>query len=240
MSPEWKQRVQISLVVFFVLAAARVGYIFYERKHEDVPAVREDPNIIHNTPTRDDMVYERPFYGYDMASTRAKLKDTTVWVKTGHYYAYFHYNPGHGVESKREAGVLPPLEVLEIRDVILAPGERASQMLAVFHKQGETRFFAVPIGAERNGQYTILVNEEFFRQDPRELYKHWPAATWDAIARHVPLKGMNELQMWLTLGVGSPQGNSPGNRTIEYGNNGKPVAVRFEDGAAVSVTSVQR
>ncbi|MBI2682235.1 MAG: hypothetical protein HYX26_03310 [Acidobacteriales bacterium] len=238
MSPEWKQRVQITLAVFFVLAAARVGYIFYERSQAKVPAAREDPTLIHNTLTRDDMVYERPFYGYDLSSTRAKLKGATVWVKTGHYYAYFPYGPG-GVERRREAGVLGPLEVLEIRDVVLEPNPRANQVMAVFRKPGESRLFAVSIGFERNHQYTILVADEFYRQDPRELYKHWPAEVWEAIGKHEPRKGMNELQMWLTLGVGSPQGSSPGNRTIEYVNNGKPVTVRFSEGGAVSITGDQ-
>ena len=226
---------RITLLLFFVAAAARTGYIFYERHQAEVAPPRENPNIIHHTLTADDYVYERPFYGYDLESTRAKLKGTTVWVKAGYYYAYFPYGP-EKVDRSRQAGVLGPMEVLEVRDVILMHGQRDNQITAIFRRKGEARLFAVPIGTERHGEYTILVAEEFFRQDPRELYKHWPKENWEAIVKHEPKKGMNELQMWLALGVGSPQGSTPGNRTIEYGNNGQPVTVRFEDDQAVSIS----
>jgi hypothetical protein len=94
----------------------------------------------------------------------------------------------------------------------------------------------VPIGVSRGGDYALYINEMFFVDDPRQLYKHWPPEVWSAIDQHQALKGMNELQASFSLGVGVPEGGGDfGNRTLKYDNDGHPVTVTFEHNRATQV-----
>ena len=75
-------------------------------------------------------------------------------------------------------------------------------------------------------------------QDPHQLYRHWPAATWQAIEQHKILPGMNELQASFAIGVpDSASDNSP-DRTLHYPNGGHPLEVAYQSGKAISATDV--
>jgi len=108
--------------------------------------------------------------------------------------------------------------------------------MAVFEKEGKT--FAFPIGVQQGDTYTIYSDDILFVQDPRELYKHWPADVWNAISKHEVKNGMNQLQADFSVGMGQPDNLHDGNnRTVTYPNNGKPLIVTFVDDRAVSVKS---
>lgn len=96
--------------------------------------------------------------------------------------------------------------------------------------------YAVPIGAEKDGDFRCYADEIFFIEDPRQLYKHWSAEVWKAIEEHRVQAGMSELQTSFALGVGIPEGSGGyGSRTLDYANGGKPVTVRFESDKAVEI-----
>jgi hypothetical protein len=140
------------------------------------------------------------------------------------------------VTSQTESDLIPPLETMEITDVVLAPAKGGREMLAVFRRPGKPELLAVPIGVESNGKYRIDVENVLFRQDPRQLYKHWSKETWEAIARHEAFKGMNEQQVWLAYGYGTPVTYGDyGSRTVHYENAGKPKEVQFASNQAVEI-----
>src|SRR3954463_6608218 len=116
MSPELKSRLQIFMVVLFVLAAARVAYIFHERNFAASVCKVDDGS---RALTSDEYVVPKKFYAHDLASAKA-LVGKPVWVKQG--YGSFVYpvkdsapDLSHGTAS------LLPLERLEVRDVVLRP-----------------------------------------------------------------------------------------------------------------------
>jgi hypothetical protein len=236
MDEDLKKKLQIFLGVAIVLVGARTAYIMYERKHvNDEGAPREAANVTHHDLTADDYVYERPFYGYDLESTKKALVGQTVWMKAGNYF-HARKVEGQRVTSQSETDLIPPLETMEIADVVLGPGKGGREMLAIFRRPGNPDLLAVPIGAENNGQYRIDVQNVLFRQDPRQLYKHWSKETWDAIARREALKGMNEQQVWLAYGYGTPVTSGDyGSRAVHYENAGKPKEVRFSNNQAVEI-----
>ena len=119
--------------------------------------------------------------------------------------------------------------------VDVAPGKGdQKQVMAVFRKDDKT--FAFPIGLKQGDNYTIYSDDILFVEDPRELYKHWPADVWDAISKHEVKNGMNQLQAEFSVGMGQPDNLHDGNnRTVTYPNNGKPLVVTFVDDRAVSV-----
>jgi len=239
------KRIQIILAVLLVLAGIRV-YLIYRERHAPVPAqpaAPTNPNF-----SSDNYVVPTQVHIYDFKSARSALNGKTAWVKSGYQVTYYPYSGG-SVDFKHPAGLLPPLEKLTITNVIqavapnakgeeIAPGVRVhtEQVMAVFHREGEIKTFAAPIGGKRGGDYTLFVNDVFYFDDPHQLYGHWPQDVWNAISAHQAKQGMNELQASFALGIGVQEGSGEyGNRTLQYDNNGHPVKITFAHNRATDV-----
>jgi hypothetical protein len=235
MEPELKKRIQIMLVVGVLLAGGRLAYVFYERNQPEKPAPPR-----HYDLQADDFVRPPKIYAYDLPSAVKELQGKTVWVREGNVLTYYRYNAAaRTADLGHKAGVLPPLEKLEVKDVImqkrpvnLSPGQVSvviREILAVFARDNGEGPFAVSIGTNLGDDYKFTANDELFFADPHELYKHWPAEVWSAINERRAEKGMNELQVGFALGnvVGSSSSDY-GNRWLQYkDNNGKLVKVTF-------------
>jgi hypothetical protein len=161
-----------------------------------------------------------------------------VWVKDGYYHIYYQYNAAaHKTDFAHEAGTLGPLQKLQIKDIVSGESPKApgtKQVMAVFDSDGKT--YAVPIGAEKGGDFKFYSDEIFFVEDPRELYKHWPADVWQAIDAHQAQRGMSELQANFAIGLGLAEGSGDyGSRTLHYANGGRPVTITFENDKAIEI-----
>jgi hypothetical protein len=229
MTADLKRRIHLVLLAAIVVAGARTGYIFYERHAENVEQARQQPPPLNP----DYYVTPKKLYPYDLKSAR-QLMQQPVWVKAGYYYTYYPYERHHA-EFAHPAGQLPPLDKLQITDVVtdITPGSPDQrQVMAVFEKDGKD--YAFPIGMEKAGNYKIYSDDMLFIQDPHELYKHWPADVWQAIDQHQVKPGMNELQVGFAIGFGALEGSgSP--RILDYPNGGKPLQITYEDGKAVEI-----
>src|SRR5271169_1297898 len=237
LSPEAKQRIQIVLILAMVVAAVRVGVILFQRHEDDVARANKikAQNIGYSNP--DYYVSPKKLYPYDIKSAK-QLTQQPVWVKEGYRYTYYRYDTANKqVDFAHDAGLLLPIEKLEIGDVVTAmpPGRgQRRQVMAVFQTDGKT--YAVPIGYEADEQYKIYSDEMFFVEDPRDLYKHWPADVWQAVGQHEVKPGMNELQADFAVGMGVPDaGSSSEEKTVRYPNGGKPVVVIYRDGKAAEI-----
>lgn len=245
MDADLKKRIRITLIVFVVIAAVRVGFMFYSRR--DTGGGPKKPETTYSA-NLDDYVTPHKIFPYNVDSAKKELAGKPLWVKTGNFLPYYPYDTAtHSANFKRKIGLLPPLAKLQIKDVVLQrepvalkPGQVAviqKQIMAVFEKAGEPGTFAVTFGTNTGDDYTFSGNEVFFYEDPHELYKHWPADIWSAIDQHQAKQGMSELQA--SFALGSTMNADPGeygNRTIEFVNAGKPVTVTFEKNKAVTVT----
>jgi len=186
MTAETKQKIQVGLLLILAVATVRAVYIFYQR-HEDkveVEKQRKARNVGYSNP--DYYVNPKKLYPYDLKSAR-QLTNQPVWVKEGYRYTYYKYDPAaKRVDFNHDAGLLLPIEKLQIKDVVtaIAPSAREQkQVMAVFEKDGKS--YAVPIGYVANGEYKIYSDEMFFIEDPHDLYKHWPADVWSAVEAHL-------------------------------------------------------
>jgi hypothetical protein len=235
MTEQAKKRIQLALALALVVAAGRAGYILYQR-HEDYLAEQKRQqarNAGYSNP--DYYVAPKKLYPYDLKSAQ-QLTQQPVWVKEGYRYTYYRYVPVvKSVDFKHDAGLLGPIERLDLKDVlaVAAPGGR-KQVVATFDKDGHS--FAVPIGFEADGQYKIHSDEMFYVEDPHQLYKFWPADIWQAIAQHEVKAGMNELQADFAVGMGVPDaGASSDDKTVHYPDGGKPLVVTYQGGKAMEV-----
>ena len=238
MSPEIRKRIQLALLAALALATLRAGYIFYER-HEDQLALERKKRaeaIGYSNP--DYYINPKKLYPYDLKSAK-QLMQQPVWVKEGYRYVYFGYQPASKhVDFGHDAGLLGPIEKLAITDVVLARNtvpRQAKQVVAVFQKEGKT--YAVPIGYQSaDGEYKIYSDEMFYIQDPRDLYKHWQPAIWQAVEQHQVKTGMNEMQADFAIGMGVPDaGDTSYEKIVRYPNGGKPLVIVYHDGKAAEI-----
>jgi hypothetical protein len=245
MDADLKKKLQLSLLVFIVIAGIRVGFIFYARRDTGEGPKKAETTYSSNM---DDYVTQHKIFPYNVESAKKELVGKAMWVKTGNVLPYYPYDAAaHTVNFKRQSGLLPPVAKLQVKDVVLARdatppkvGEVTvvqKKIMAVFEKAGEPGTFAAAIGANISDDYTFTVNDNFFFEDPHQLYKHWPADVWSAIDQHQANQGMSELQASFALGANmSASEGDYGNRTVEFANAGKPVTVTFEKNKATTVT----
>jgi len=234
MSPELKHRIQVVLAFAILVAALRVAYVFYERHNDKgVEAKKAEAPPL----AADYYVVPKKLYPYDLKSAR-QLTQQPVWVREGYRYTFYPYNQAtHHADFDYEAGQLLPIERLEIKDVTtdVSPGSPdQKQVIAIFDRAGKS--YAFPIGSVKEGNYQIYSDEMLFIQDPHELYKHWPQATWDAIEKHEVQSGMNEFQVAFAVGMGIPESQSdPAVKTVNYPNGGHPIQVTYRNGRAAEI-----
>jgi len=232
--PEFQRKLQVFLVIAIVLAGGRAAYVVYERRE----AMKDDAKPKQETALKADYyVTPKKLHAYDLKSAR-QLTEQPVWVKFGYQHTYYPYDlQRHKTDFGHEAGTLLPLQKLAIQDVVTdvspqAPGVK--QVLARFALEGKS--YAVPIGAEKGGDFKIYSDEMFFIEDPRDLYKHWPADIWKKIDAHEVQAGMSELQASFAIGAGVPEGSGDyGSRTLHYANGGKPLAISYQNDKAVEI-----
>jgi len=231
--PETRKYIQVFLAIALIAAAVRLLIIFRER-HE--PARQ---GKVQSAPPLDPTYYVVPkkLYPYDLKSAR-QLTQQPVWVKEGYKYFYFPYDAARRrTDFSHDAGLLGPIEKLQIRDVAtdVTPGSRDQrQVIAIFEKQGKT--YAVPIGVLKGRDYQIYSDEMFFIQDPHQLYSAWPQEIWQAIDRHEAKPGMDEVQVSFALGMGVPQPSDDSDvKTVKFPNGGKPFEITFRRGRAEQI-----
>jgi len=233
--PELQKKLQIFMVAAIVLAGGRAAYIVYER-HEAMKA--DSTPKIETALKADYYVTPRKLRPYDLKSAH-QLTEQPVWVKLGYQLTYYPFNrERRKTDFAHEAGTLSPLQKLAIEDVVTdvspqAPGTR--QVMACFSLDGKE--YAVPIGAEKDGDFKIYSDDIFFIEDPHELYKHWPGDIWKKIDAHEVEAGMSELQTNFAIGMGVPEGSGGdyGSRTLHYPDGGKPMVITFQNDKAVDI-----
>jgi hypothetical protein len=233
--PDVKQKIQIVLALAIAVAAVRTGYILYERHTSNRAETRSPAAAPPLNP--DYYVTPKKLYPYDLKSAR-QLTEQPVWVKEGYRYFYYPYIRGtHRTDFTHEAGLLLPIQRLEIKDVVTdvvpnSSGQKA--VMALFEQDGKT--YAFQVGLLKDGEYKIYSDEMLYVQDPRELYKHWPADVWQSVEQHQVKPGMNELQADFAIGMGRPdRQDDPSWKTVHYPNGGSPVTITYHDGKATEI-----
>ncbi|HTC95220.1 MAG TPA: hypothetical protein VK699_17370 [Terriglobales bacterium] len=250
MPREIHKRVQIVLFIVMFAAGIRLALIMRSRR-EPARLPAHAPSI---KLTADDYVVPRKLHAYDLASLR-QLVGKPVWIRAGYQLTYYPYNTaGKRADFNHEAGLMGPIEQVEVKDVVQQPSPESMQwqtvpnsnsnskirihrlsqeLLAIFEKEGKT--YAFSIGRVVDGDYQILADDLLYYQDPHQLYQHWPSDTWSAIDRHEARAGMNELQVQFAIGVGTLESYGSSERVLRYANAGRPLRVVFVDGKAQSV-----
>jgi len=234
MTAEHRRLIQILLAIAMVAAAVRLALIYGERHHAEEEKEKAQPQQ-SAAPPSSYYVVPRKLHAYDLKSAQ-ELTKQPVWMKEGYRFTFYPHNGR--TDFKHPAGVLGPLEKLQISKVARERGPSAEyppQVMAVFRKEGKS--YAVPIGQMVGEDYRIFADDMFLLQDPHRLYD-WPAEEWQAIDAHRVKPGMDEIQASFALGMGIPQpSDDPDSKTVVYPNGGDQVVITFRHGRAVDVKS---
>jgi hypothetical protein len=234
MNSDAKQKIQLLLIIVIAVAAVRAGYIVYQRRSEKTEqAAKQAPPL-----NPDYYVVPKKLYPFDLKSAK-QLTQQPVWVKEGYRFTYYPYDRvRRHCDFAHEAGLLLPIQKLEIKDVVTDTSPHSAnleQVMAVFDLDDKS--YAVPVGSKTGDSYKIYSDEMFFIQDPRDLYKHWPPDVWQSIEQHQIKPGMNEFQAYFAIGMGVPDRQSdPAVKTVHYPNGGKPVTITFRNGKAAEIS----
>lgn len=230
MTAERRRLIQTVLAIVMVVVAVRLALI-YRGRHQAIEQQQQHQQAAALPSSY--YVVPRKLYAYDLKSLQALTKQP-VWVKEGYRYTVYPYD--RHTDFKHAAGLLGPLERLQISQVVKDRGPAPAypqQLMAVFHK--DSKSYAVPIGQVQGAEYRIFADEMFLLDDPHRLYE-WPAATWQAIDAHQAKPGMDEIQAGFALGMGIPQrSGDPREKTVVYPNGGNQMVITYRDGRAVEV-----
>jgi hypothetical protein len=232
MQAKTKKGIQAVLLLAFLFAGVRLYMILRTR---DTGPVAPQKRGVDTGLDPDYYVVPKRLRAYDLQSAK-ELVGKPVWMKEGYRYSYYPYAGGRA-NFDQEAGTVGPIEKLEIKDLREQPtpghaGQK--QVLAIFEKEGKS--YALPVGTAAGKDYNIYADEALFLQDPRELYKHWPAEVWQAIEQHQVKPGMNEIQASFSVGMGTPyRSEDPEVKTVVYPNGGKQLTVTYRRGKATRI-----
>ena len=230
----------IFTLILVVAVAIRIGLIWHERQQANKPVVAETPSY-----TEDQMVLPRRIHQTDVKDAR-ELDGKRIWVYAAGQLNAYPATPTH-VDYAHPGPLLLGAEPIDVVNFIegKAPASAYSripkgdgQVFMLFHLPSQrTKLWGTPVGYKDGKFYTFYLDECFFYDDPHVLYKHWGADTWKAIDEHRVMKGMSEKQAGLALGqVSKPGAGEPGDRTVVFDNNGKPVSITFQKDKAVSIS----
>jgi len=117
MTSDTKRKIQIGLAAIIVITAIRAAYIVYqryaERAEEAEQAKKKAPPL-----NPDDYVVPKKLYPSDLKSAK-QLTKQPVWVREGYHHTYYPYDLAqHRTHFSHEAGLLLPLQKLQIKDVV--------------------------------------------------------------------------------------------------------------------------
>jgi hypothetical protein len=209
-------------------------YLFVVWKH------RQDPGVIgqkepEQALSKDDVVVLRSIFPMHYEDLQ-RLEGTSVWMRNGYVMPYYHYTGGSVVFAK-PVGVIPAAQRLDVKKIIKVPvpaslddaiehGSR--QAFVVSALPGAKDLYATPVGAMQGNQETYFTDLLFYYDDPHTIYDHWPKDVWATIDAHQVKQGMSELETQMSVGSKMhPDGETEGNRTVTYNQDGKQWAVTF-------------
>lgn len=241
-------KIAIGVTALFVVAiGVRVGLI-YKANHEEM-ATPKSPYEVTRTIDADDNVYLRKEHPDSLADERT-LIGKTLWVSAGDQMDYYR-DTGNHVDYAHPIGVLLGAEPVMIKGVFeekapksgravfrIPAGEKHVLLAFTLPQSAEPKTeYAVPVGNYDGSSYNFFTDEIFFYDDPHALYNYWGPAMWAHIEKHEAVLGMSENQAMMALGqVITPHGDTIGDRSVTYDNNGHPVTIDFEKNKAVKIT----
>jgi hypothetical protein len=234
----WKK-----ILIPFVITFAVGGIYLLSVWHH-----RQQPGVQRNQPQQqlsaDDVAVVRmefPAHFDDLKDLEGK----SVWMKNGNSMPYYPYAGGR-VEWSKPVGLIPPAQKLDVKKIIKAVAPASvhdniehgdHQAMVVFSLPGDKELYATPAGfMDGPIDEHYFSDLLFYYDDPHTIYSNWPGDVWAAIDAHQVKPGMSELQTRMAIGMKATyDGQTEGERTVDYDVNGKHILVTYNNNKAVTI-----
>ncbi len=239
------QKLLIPTLITFAIGGIYLLIVWKQRQNPGVVGDKQPEQQL----TADDVAVVRMEFQQHFDDVK-DLEGKSVWMKNGYSMPYYPYVGGR-VEFDKPAGLLPADQKLDVKKAIkaVAPASVSNniqhgthQAMIVFtlpagpNGEAGKGEFATPVGFLDGPDEHYFCDLLFYYDDPHKIYSNWPKDTWTAIDAHQVKPGMSELQTRMAIGMKMhPDGQTEGNRTVDYEVNGKHVSVTFRGNHATSV-----
>ncbi len=224
---DWR-KLQVFTALGVLLVGIRVAWVMRQRYLDSRPAAAPTEPAL----SADDSVFIRSSYVYDYYSAKT-LVGKTLWIKVG--YGYWSYPVRAGRAVKTGARLLPPLQPINVSGRLLQPWA-GGHAIFLTYKDGATER-AVLIGSSdaQGGNAHMLVDSEFFLDDPHKLFAFWGPKVWQEVNLHQLLPGMTIMQANLSGGTAQLEDDNGSSRTYYFPGDHQPLDVTFRKGKIVKV-----
>lgn len=233
------QKILIPTLISFAIGGIYLLIVWHQRQNPGVVGQKQPEE--HLKP--DDLAVVRMEFPQHFDDLK-NLEGKSVWMKNGYSMPYYPYAGGH-VEWTKPAGLLAPAEKLDIKKAIKAAAPASihdniehgtHQALLVFTLPGDTKQYATPAGFLDGADEHYFSDLLYYYDDPHQIYPNWPKDTWAAIDAHQVKPGMSELQTRMAIGMKMhPDGQTEGERTVDYDVQGKHIVVTYRGNHATSI-----
>jgi hypothetical protein len=233
---------QKALVITLVSVAIGGVYLLFVWHQRSAPGVVKNAGP-EKSSNMDDYVVMRammPRYFEHMK----RFEGLTVWVRNGYIMPYYPYEGGKVIFAK-PVGVLAAAQKLELKKAVkqAAPANvddgishGSKQALLLFTLPGETKEYALAVGAIDGSEEAYFCDQIFFYDDPHTIYDHWSKDVWAAIDAHQVKPGMSERQSWMAIGQKfEATGYEHGNRTVHFDQAGKKWTITYVNDKATEI-----
>jgi hypothetical protein len=235
---------QKTLIITAITLAIGGSYLLYVRHQRQNPGVVKQTDAAQ-TLTKDELAVVRALFPVHFEDTQ-RIEGTSVWMKNGYTMPCYPYVGGH-VNFTKRVGLIPADQRLDVKKIIKAVApvtehnnvEHGSrQAFTVFAMPGAADLFATPIGYMQGTQEAYYLDMLFYYDDPHTIYSHWPKDVWAAVDAHQVKPGMSELETRLSIGEKMhPDGETEGDRTVTYDQNGKHYTITYVKNRATAIKS---
>lgn len=234
----WK-KILIPFAITFVIGGIYLLSVWHHRQERGVQRNQPQPQL-----SADDVAVVRmefPAHFDDLKDLEGK----SVWMKNGNSMPYYPYAGGR-VEWTKPVGLIPPAQQLDVKKVIKAVAPASvhdniehgdHQAMVVFSLPGSKALYATPVGfLDGPVDEHYFSDLLFYYDDPHTIYSNWPKEVWAAIDAHEVKPGMSELQTRMAIGMKATyDGQTEGDRTVDYDVKGKHIKVTYKNDKAVSI-----
>lgn len=233
------QKILIPTLITLAIGGIYLLFVWHQRQNPGIIAQNEAAQPVN----KDDVAIVRELFPQHFDDLK-QFENTRVWMKNGYAMPYFPYVGGQ-VQFNKRAGLIPALQPMDVKKIVKAAvpaslsdsmGHGTRQVFAVFAMPGSTSLFATPIGSIDGSQEAYFTDLLFFYDDPHKIYDYWPEDVWTAIDAHQVKPGMSELETRLSIGQKlHPEGETEGDRTVTYDQDGKQWTVTFVKNHATTI-----
>jgi hypothetical protein len=184
------------VLIYLFLAAARIGWIWYDRSR---PLILPNPRPVAALKSNPDALVVIPRFRISDFKEASSLVGRTLWWKAGFQSPFYLLDSETKKIQSNHPLFLPTCTPLQVEDIFELKGKG---IYLVTENRSMKCTMAIAWFDPQDQVYRFLLDDLFFPDDPFRFYSHWGTSVRQAIQSHQIQPGMTFAQVALSLGAG--------------------------------------